>query len=345
VNLRNISALAGAIAFWLTAVPCRADMLVNPSYNVTLTSLGSVTLPNGADTTGTYQALSFTGQNLVLADWNPVQMSYPNDEILWQVPLNRNGSGQISGLGTSTAFATVNTTDNAGPAYSSIVVGGLVTPTAGISFYTASVFGGQGYIGQYNGSTSLATAISDPRNAAAQIMGLGYLPVNGSSQLVATFSDGNWYLVTVGTVNNGFYSVSIDTGSLLDQGIDATSFAYLPKNAGAGFANNGVLIGDATSGKLRYYALASNGTLSPAGNCPAISGDSQPCVVYTLGSGASPGFGVARDPVTGNVLLTTGNSQIWEMQFGAPEPSTIVLAVLCGLLFWWRARSVTAPRA
>jgi hypothetical protein len=337
----NKHVLAGAAVLWLMALPCHAAMLINPSYKVTLTNLGSVTLPPGADTTGTYQGLTFAGQNLILADWDPVQASYPNDEILWQVQVNHSG-GQTS-LGATSAFATVQTTDAAGLAYSSMVVGGIVVPTSGTSFYAAAILNGQGYLGQYNGTTSVATAVNDPANKSAQLTAVGYLPINGSSQLVATFNDGNWYLVTLGTGSNGFYNVSIDPSSLLFQGVDASSFVYLPKMPFAGFPDNGVLIGDSSTGKLRYYGLT-NGSLTPEGNCPSITGDSQPCVVYTLSGSTNPGFGVTRDPDTGAILFTTGNNQIWQMQFAAPEPSTVVLAIICGLLLWWRARSVTAPR-
>lgn len=339
----NKLVVGGAAIWWLLGLPCHAAMLINPAYNVTLTNLGSVTLPPGADTTGTYQGLTFAGQNLILADWDPVQASYPNDEILWQVQANRSG-GQITSLGTTSAFATVPTTDASGLAYSSMVVGGIAVPTSGMSFYAAAILSGQGYLGQYNGTTSIATAVNDPANKSAQLTAVGYLPISGSSQLVATFNDGNWYLVTLGTVNNGFYNISIDPGNLLFQGVDASSFVYLPKMPFAGFPDNGVLIGDSSTGKLRYYGLT-NGTLTPEGSCPAITGDSQPCVVYTFGGGAGPGFGVTRDPSTGDVLFTTGNNQIWEMQFAAPEPSTVVSAIVLGLLLWWRQRSLTAPRA
>lgn len=338
----NHLVLAGAAALWLVALPCHAAMLLNPSYNVTLTNLGSVTLPQGADTNGTYQGLTFAGQSLILADWDPVQGSFPKSETLWQVPVDHSG-GQTT-LGTASAFATVQTTDAAGLAFSSMVVGGIAVPASGMSFYASAILNGQGYLGQYNGTTSVATAVNDPANHSAQLTAVGYLPINGSSQLVATFNDGNWYLVTLGTVSNGFYNVSIDAGSLLFQGVDASSFAYLPRMPFAGFPDNGVLIGDSSTGKLRYYGLTNSG-LVPEGNCPAITGDSQPCVVYTLSGSTNPGFGVARDPSTGAILFTTGNNQIWQMQFETPEPSTIAFAVVCGLLLWWRARSLTAPRA
>ena len=103
--------LTGTAVFWLAVSPCRANMLLNPAFNMNLLNLGSASLPV-ADTTGyTYQGAAFAGQTLLLADWNPAQISYPGtsgpySEVLWQV------AGSQPNTLTGSAFATVPTSTN-----------------------------------------------------------------------------------------------------------------------------------------------------------------------------------------------------------------------------------------
>jgi len=321
--------LTGTAVCWLAVSPCRANMLLNPAFNVNLVNLGSVSLPV-TDTTGyTYQGLAFAGQNLLLADWNPAQISYPGtsgpfSEVLWQVAGNANSL-------TGSAFATVPTSTNF--PYSIDVGGGLASGPGGVLFYSTT----QGNLGEYFNGTSMLVSLTDPLNSAAGVSALGFLPIGTSSQLVVAFAGtNNWYLVSLAPNANGLYNASV--GSLLFSGIEATSFVYTPAAPSSGFATAGILVGDSATQMLSFYGLNAQGNVTGPGTY----------VIDTSGNGSIPGYGLARDPNTGDFLFTTNDNntqtgQIWELQLSTPEPCTALTALIACLWLWRRRRSVIAP--
>lgn len=325
-----------AVVLFVTTTICRADPVLSSGYNLALLDLGSVSLPLTTNW-NTYQGLSFNGQNLLLAAWNPGQMNYPTSEELWQVPVTYSG-GQISQLGAASAYATLST-DADGVPYSYVVSGGLVTSPNGTLYYTTS----EGDIGRYQNGVSVVTApVTDPSDdpncaqtsSCHQLTAIGYLPVGGTSQLVAAFSSGKWYEVTGFTTDGNGDTLAI-TGAQVYTGLQATSFVYFP-GPFAGYSNGGILVGNSGNQTLTLYGLAPDGSYIP---------NSQP-TVYTVGNGQIPGYGVARDPNTGNFLFTTydntgnGSGSIYELQVQVPEPATAVLGVaILALLCWRRSNS------
>ena len=318
--------VTGATVFWLAVAPCRADTMLNPAFNVSLVNLGAVSLPVSNTTAYTYQGVGFNGQNLLLADWNPAQLSYPTSEVLWQVPTNRAGNGQITSLGPASAFATVETSNDF--LYSINVSGGLSNGPGGVLFYSTT----EGNIGEYLNGASMLIGLSDPADPAATVSALGFLPIGTSSQLVAVFAgSNNWYLVSLSAGSNGFYNASL--GNLLFSGVEATSFVYAPAVPNSSFTTNGILVGDSATQSIQYFGLGPQGNLTTAGTW----------LLDTSGNGSIPGYGLARDPNTGNFILTANDnnlltSQVWELDLGAPEPSTAAGVILCGVTLWWLAR-------
>jgi len=120
-------------------------------------------------------------------------------------------------------------------------------------------------------------------------------------------------LYTVGTITQ-------ESPNLL-----AYSFDYVP--ADATYSQPGVILGDANY--ISYYQLNGNGTPVAAS------------VVHLVDAvDANVGYGVARDPFSGDILFTTGDNQIFRLSdtFEAPEPSTILLALAGIALIATRAR-------
>jgi hypothetical protein len=272
--------------------------------------------------------LAFTSQTLLLADWNPAQISYPGtsgpySEVLWQV------SGSQPNTLTGSAFATVPTSTNF--PYSINVGGGLAPGPGGVLFYSTS----QGSLGEYSSGNSMLVNLTDPSNSAAGVSALGFLPIGTSSQLVVAFSGtNNWYLVSLVKNASGLYNASV--GSLLFSGIEASSFVYTPAVPSSGFATAGILVGDAATQTLSFYGLNAQGNLTGTGSY----------VIDTSGNGAIPGYGLARDTSTGDFLFTTNDNntqtgQVWELQLATPEPAPVTMVLFFGLLVWWRR--FTAP--
>ena len=333
VKYRRYKFFPGTAALLLlAATTSRADPVLSSGYNLNMVDLGTVSLPL-TTSSNTFQGLDFNGQSLLLAAWNPAQANYPTSEELWQIPVTYS-AGQISLAASASAYATVSTNYDNVP-FSFVVSGGLITNPDGTLYYTTS----EGDIGWYHdGASAVSTTLPDPSDpqscaqtwSCSYVTAIGYLPVGKSTQLVAAFSDGNWYQVSLAT-DAGSNTIAATLGNLVYSGLEATSFVYFPGSF-AGFSTGGILVGDAASQTLKLYGLDSNGNLIP---------NSQPVVVYTTGNGLVPGYGVARDPNTGDFLFTTydnnnGYGQIYELTVETPEPSAAVMLAACIVLLWWR---------
>jgi MYXO-CTERM domain-containing protein len=288
--------------FQLAAIACVAggagwaDPVLSPSYpGFSLVSLGSVA---GVPISYYYAGLSFNGSKLLLGGGDPTDPS--GDQSIYSVAVNRNGSGQITALGSVTLYATVPVTTI--PLPGNILAGGMIYAPDGTLLYTTT---SQSYIGQYS-PTSSASSLTSVGNIP--LGGLEYLP-NG--QLVMSSTNGNWYTVTLTPSLNGLYSISVGS-AIAGVNAPADTFVSFPGSISS------VLVGDSTDQELALYGLDSGG--DPTGIASQVVG----------GNGDPIGYGLARDPLHSNsYLFTTGNNQIWELtanSSGTPEPSPALLA-------------------
>jgi hypothetical protein len=243
-----------------------------------------------------YQGLSFNGANLLLAGGNPGSLT----GTVWSVPVVRSG-GHIAGFGTAASFADVTMADLS--SIGNVVAGGLVVSSGTLFYTTKSV----SFLGQYYTGTS---SLTDLTALAPGILtgGLSFVP--NTSQLRASSTDGNWYDVNL-TGSPGFYTVSLSTPFSL--GVPADSFVYVPIDAK--ILQPSAVVGDSASDVLRLYGLDANGN---------PTGTPQPLI---QGEGLIIGYGVTRDPLTGDWLFTTSNNDIWLASDTIPEPATLALAI------------------
>jgi hypothetical protein len=222
------------------------------------------------------------------------------------MPLVRD-NGHITSVGTGSSASVPAGT------LGSILGGGLI-PVAGGVLYTTR---GENLLGQFINST--ASPLLPVNLGAGALGGMNYVPAGlpGAGQLkVSSISDGAWYTLTLAGTPGSYTVASLTPYAV---GIPALSFDYLP--ADASFAFPSVVLGNGQY--LDMYHLDANGNpcKAPAAGCTNV--------VHLVDSSLTEGvgFGVVRDPVSGDILFSTESNQIWVLSDTIPEPSTWLLAI------------------
>jgi hypothetical protein len=268
-----------------------------------------------------YWGVGFSGSNLLLAAFDPVTNFTTQD--IYSLPVVRNLAGTIVGFGSPSSI-TVNLNNGD---FGNTVTGGLGFLPNGTMFYTTAT---ENFIGQYASGVSSLTAMNDPYAPDAFLGGLAYLPAGNGAQMVATFSNGDWFAMNVSSKANqqGFYQLTL--GARIASGIEADSLAY----AAPGFLGAGAVVGDINDQVLALYGLDANG-LPTRTRIPIVNGN-----------GTGIGYGVTVDPRTGDVLFTTSNDQIWLVDMPTPEPGTAAgLAAAAAALWWLRRRRLSGRKS
>jgi len=194
------------------------------------------------------------------------------------------------------------------------MAGGLVVTPTGLQYTTQS----QSALGVYTTSNG-HSSLTDVTSTGAQTGRLQYVPAgySGAGQLKMSSTTGTWYTANL--------SGQPGTYTQYNPGIAANAFDYVPLDAT--FTNPSIVLGDAAAGRLDAYAIDTNGN--------PVAGT----VVHLVTSEVGIGYGVARDPVSGDILFTTQNNDIWALSDSVPEPGTVLLG-LSGILLLWRRRFV-----
>src|ERR1017187_8795822 len=198
MQIRRLVPLILVVSSW-----CFAGAIVDPAFpGITVSNLGSpVSLAGAYYYTAVDLLDSFT---LLLAVGNPAGAT--QTETIYSMAVNRNAGGAITSLGTATPDFSV--TVSTGAVYSNIVGGGLTNAPGGAILYDTKSLG---YLGQYSGGVSQISPVS------GAFGGLGYVPAGGSSQLLLSTTNGNWYDLT-------YSGGAISVGAALSLGIPADSF-------------------------------------------------------------------------------------------------------------------------
>jgi hypothetical protein len=308
--------LAGGHGLW--AGPILDPTAPNTLVLYTLGSVPGIAAQYGNDIT--YQGIAITANNLLLAVGNAGSLV----QTIWSVPVVRSSTGHITSTGVPTAFAQVIAADQ--NSFGNIMAGGLIATGGGLLYTTQ----GYSFIGQYkNGNSS----VIDVTSTGAFTGGLQYVPTGftGAGQLKMSSITGTWY--TVG-LNGTLGSYTVGSVTQYNPGIAAYSFDYMP--ADATFLTPKIVLGDANTQQLDAYGIDANG--NPCPGCTPV--------VHLVTSDVGIGYGVARDPVTGDILFTTQSNDIWLVSDTAvvPEPGTVGLGLAGMAMMWWvrrRSRSAT----
>lgn len=290
-------------AVWFAVVPSLwANPILDPGGpgGLSLFNVSNLDAFNAANPTGLFEGVAINGNSLYLSLGDPTSLT----QTVWQMPLIRNSSGHITSVNGNSAVL-YKSLPNDG-FYGDVLGGGLITVNGGI-LYTML----QTYLGQAVGTPSLTDL-----GTTQSIGGLQYIPASqnalgNAGKLKVSTTNGDWYTVNIsGTA--GSYTVGTVTQASI--GVQAYSFDYLPVDAT--FAYPSVILGDAYS--ISIYKLDGNGNPLPATQLNLVDAVD-----------AAVGYGVVRDPVTGDVLFTTGDNQIYRLSdtFDVPEPSTLLLAL------------------
>jgi hypothetical protein len=260
------------------------------------------------------EGMAINGTNLLVSIGTAVNNL---TQTIWSLPLIRS-DGHITAVGPATLFDTVST----GTVQGNPLGGGLVTLNGGV-LYTTSTFS---YFGQFTGSSSLTNI----QSAVPSVGGLNYIPAGqvGAGQLkVDSTANGGWYTLNL-TGNAGTYVYQSATAYNVN--VPALSFAYLVPDGT--FLTPSVVLGSGSN--LDVYGLDGSGNPCTANTCAAVTH-----LVDAVDSAI--GFGVVRDPQTGDIIFNTGNNQIFVVSDSiepAPEPGTVALALGGILLLASRAR-------
>jgi hypothetical protein len=305
-----------------------ANTILDPSAPSTLALYNLGTAPDiAASYTNQvfYEGLAITGNNLLLSVGDPATAT----QKVWSLPLVRINN-HISGFGAATVYDPVLSYPGT-CCLGNIVAGGLV-PVGNDLLYTTTYFS---YLGQHTGGNPGASNLIDLASTGAAAGGLNYVPGsftnNGGGQLKMSSTcspgdfgcnaQGDWYTLNLGG-SVGNYSLNSFTAYTV--GVAALSFDYVPVDAT--FTHPGIVLGDSSQLRLDYYQVDGNGN-----PCNPTMNISCGPVIHMVVSDTLIGLGVVRDPVTGDILFTSGDNQIYMVTDSAPEPGTITLAV-AGLL-------------
>jgi hypothetical protein len=297
----------------LCAWPAMATTVLDPTApgGLTLFNLGNVPAVLGSyGNDVSYQGLAISGSNLLLSVGNAATAT----QLVWALPLVRSNNHIVSFGSPSVAASVLGyPTGEADQFFGNIMAGGLVTTGGGLLYTTQS----NSFLGQNTGGS---TTLLDVSGTGAMTGGLNYVPggFSGAGQLKMSSTDtaGLWYTLNLsGTL--GSYTLSSSTQYNI--GVGAFAFDYVPMDAT--FTHAGVILGDATHQRLDLYGLDANG--NPC-NPAKVSGCAQ--VVHLVTGTAQIGLGVVRDPVTGDILFTTSDNEVWLLSDTVPEPGTVALS-------------------
>jgi hypothetical protein len=332
--MRLVSAFL--LAVFTVAPQLKANTILDPSApnNLALFNLGSA--PDVSNSYGYqvfYEGIAISGNNLLLSVGDSVNAT----QKVWSLPLVR-VNNHIVGFGNPSVYDPV--LSYPGSCCVGNIMGGGLVPVGSNLLYTTQLFG---FLGQHTGGNP-GTDNLNINLSGSGAGGLNYVPqsfaFNGAGQLkmsatcepgtVGCSATGDWYTVALnGTMGN--YTLGSITNYTV--GVTALSFDYVVPDAT--FTAPGIVLGDASNLRLDYYQLDANG--NPCNN--AVDVTCAP-VQHLVISDVQVGLGVVRDPVTGDILFTTGDNQIFLLSDTevVPEPSSIAL-VLGGLLLAVRRRA------
>jgi hypothetical protein len=317
----TFSALSMAVPFM------SANTMLDPSApnNLSLFNLGTV--PDVAASYSNqvfYEGLAISGNNLLLSVGDPVNAT----QKVWSLPLVRVNNHIVS-FGSPSVYAPVLGYPGT-CCLGNTMAGGLVID-GGSLLYTTQFFS---YLGEHSGGSPGLNNLMDLAGTGAATGGLQYVPSgfvsNGAGQLKMTSTcepgsfgcsaSGDWYTLNLaGSAGNR----TLDSFTPYVVGVTAFSFDYVPVDNA--FNAPGVVLGDSSQLRLDYYQVDSYG--NPCNPNTTVS-----CapIIHLVVSDIQVGLGVVRDPVTGDILFTTGDNQLWILNEAAPEPSSIIF-VLCGI--------------
>jgi len=300
----SLGLLGIAIAIGI-ALPARADSVVTSPAGLSIFQITSGPF-SGIDPSDYYSAMAFdpSGNYLLLAI-NSGTTAQSSPQGIYEMQVDRNGDGEITGFGTPSLYATVNTTVGA---VNNGVGGGLIEQSGGSLLYTTNP---SNYVGSYSGGSSSLTSYTGL--APYTLGGLQYVPAsftnNGAGLLKISTSNpqipapnGEWY--TIATVGG---PVSGGTG-----GPEADSFVYALPDADS-VPEPAVLIEDASTLTLSLYGLDSQGNPTTQIGSTWVA------------SSQMLNFGIARDPRLPEYLFSTADGSIWAVEEDVPEPGTLLL--------------------
>jgi hypothetical protein len=265
---------------------------------LTLFNVSNLTAFNTDHPTGLFEGLAITSTTLYLSLGDPTSLA----QTVWALPLVRT-NGHIVSVESSGATLYKSVPGNG--SLGEILSGGLVTVNGGILYTLLPSSVGQ----------AVGAPVASSIGSSGNIGGLQYIPPsqNNAGNLKVSSSDGTWYTVAV-SGTPGAYTLGPVLQDSLASPVSAYAFDYMPAD---GTFAAGMILGDAAS--ISYYGLNGNGA-------PLAS--SGITLVDAVDTGI--GYGLARDPFSGDVLFTTGDNQIFRLSdtLGeTPEPSTVLLAL------------------
>ena len=303
------------ISLWLaigaaTAPFLCASPILDPAAPNVFAMYGISSIP---DFTGTFPSgyylngMAISGSNMLISIGTAVNNL---TQTIWSMPLIRT-NGHITGFGSASLFATVAT----GTTQGNPLGGGIVTITGGILYTTST----SSYFGQYLGSPTNTNTLTNIQGVVNAVGGMNYIPTGqtGAGQIkVDSTVTGTWYTLNL-TGTPGAYVYQGSTSYNVN--VPALSFAYLlPDNA---FTSASVAIGNGAN--IDVYQLDS------AGN-PCNTVGCAPVVHLADAVDAPIGYGVVRDPLTGDILYNTLDNGIYVLSSDlgeVPEPATFAFAL------------------
>ncbi len=298
----KLIAVASACAIAFQSLPSAAAIIVDPIFasDYTITDLGSIAgLPTN------YGGLVFKAgdPNTLLIGGAANQ----NVGRIYEVPVIRDGLGNITGFGAPVVFGSVGEFNDGGIAYGP--GGVLFTAQWPINML------GQTKPGSTDEDKIInLTSIGTPTTiGGVSISALNFVPAGfaGAGQFkIVTYASGNWYDVVLTPDGSGTYDIVSATLEVTLPG-GPEGFVFIDDAGNPGFSVDSLLMSDYASGRISAYELDANGDPILATRRDFITGL----------TGAE---GAVIDPVTGDFLFSTfgGGSRIIRVDgFSAPAPA------------------------
>jgi len=301
---------------------------VDPFYagSYSLTDLGSAT-----GVVYPYGGLAFEAgdNNTLLLGGNA---NDPSAEI-YSIGVTRDTQNHVTGFsGTAGIFANANSPTGG-------IDGGLTYGPGGILFYTSFPDNRLGEI--KSGSTSPDKLVdlgtlndANMYPVSSSVGSIAFAP-NGKMKILI-FSSNQWYSADTASDGSGTYDViNVSIPITLSGGLEGA--AYVPIGSPL-FALPGVLVAEASTGKISFYHVDANGDPVLATRQDFITG-------------LNAAEGAVIDPLTGDFLFSTfdGGEVIRVDGFASPVPEpesvTLVLSSISLLAFtkWVRDRGRISP--